>query len=348
MKLLQLIAFTGKGLEVAGRISAGLDAGEWTCRIGTTLKDHLYSIGKPLGLWTEEAFANARAIVFVGASGIAVRSIGPFLKSKAVDPAVIVVDDAAHFAIPLVSGHIGGANRLARTIAEIVDAVPVITTATDVNGCFAVDEWAREQGLAICTLAEAKAVSAALLAGKTIGFYSDFPVSGVLPEGLVVAADGEIGIAVTLDEEASPFATTLRLIPRLVTLGIGCRKGKSAEEIAGAVDLALAGQRISRQAVAGVHSIDVKAEESGLLAFCRERGLLFRTFSAEELRLAEGEFSASAFVAGVVGVDNVCERSAVLDSGSGGYGGRLVVRKQAHQGVTVAAAVRGDYRVRFE
>ena len=346
MKLLELIAFTEKGFEVAGRIVAGLDAREWSCRIGTTMKGHPCSIGKPLSRWTEEAFANARAIVFVGASGIAVRSIAPFLKSKAVDPAVIVVDDAGQFVIPLVSGHIGGANRLARTIAEIVGAVPVITTATDVNGRFAVDEWAREQGLAICTLAEAKAVSAALLAGRTIGFQSDFPVSGVLPEGLVDAAEGEIGIAVTLDDRAAPFATTLRLIPRMVTLGIGCRKGKTAEEIAGAVELALAGQRISRQAVAGVYSIDVKAEEPGLLAFCRERDLVFRTFSAEELNRVQGDFSASAFVSGVVGVDNVCERSAVL-GGRSGKESRLVIRKQAHQGVTVAAAVRADYRVTF-
>lgn len=347
MKQLEIITFTANGLEIAKRIAAGLDVKEWTCRIGTTLKDHPCSIGKPLSWWTEEAFANAGVIVFVGASGIAVRSIVPFLKSKAEDPAVIVVDDAGCFAISLVSGHIGGANRMARTIAEIVGAVPVITTATDVNSCFAVDEWAREQELAICTLEEAKVVSAALLAGKTVGFCSDFPVSGTLPEGLADAAEGEIGIAVTLDEEAAPFATTLRLIPRLVTLGIGCRKGKSAEEIARAVDLALAGQGISRQAAAGVYSIDVKAEEPGLLAFCRERRLPFGTFSAEELNRVQGDFAASAFVSGAVGVDNVCERSAVLGSGSGNES-RLVIRKQAHQGVTVAAAIRGDYRVTFE
>lgn len=345
MKRLKLIAFTANGLTIARKIAAGLDPGEWLCEAGTTLKESSCCINSPLGSWTENAFATARAIVFVGACGIAVRSIAPYLNSKETDPAVIVTDDSGRFVISLVSGHIGGANRLARAIAHILGAVPVITTATDGNGCFAVDEWAREHNLAICGLKEAKAVSAALLAGKPVGFASDFPVTGRLPEGLTSAEEGEIGIAVTLHEGLTPFATTLRLIPRIVSIGIGCRRGKTAEEISRAVDGAMAGQGISRHAAAGVYSIDLKREEPGLLAFCRERSLSFHTFSAEELSRVPGNFSASGFVTGVAGVDNVCERSAVL--GSGGSG-NLVIGKQADNGVTVAAAVREDYRISFQ
>ncbi|MDF2923311.1 MAG: Cobalamin biosynthesis protein CbiG [Paenibacillaceae bacterium] len=344
MNRVKLIAFTASGLAVARRIAEGLSLGEWLCETGTTLKEDPRCIHVPLTRWTADAFATARAVVFVGASGIAVRSIAPYLKSKETDPAVIVVDDNGRFAIPLVSGHIGGANRLAREIARVLGAVPVITTATDGSGCFAVDEWAREHNLAICGLKEAKAVSAALLAGKAVGFVSDFPVSGRLPDGVAYAEEGEVGIVVTLHEEAAPFVTTLRLIPRLVSIGIGCRKGKTAEEIARAVDGTLAVHGISHHAAAGVYSIDLKRDEPGLVDFCREWNLPFRTFSAEELSAVQGSFSASGFVAGVVGVDNVCERSAVLGSGSGA---RLVIAKQADNGVTVAAA-RQDYRISFE
>lgn len=101
----------------------------------------------------------------MGAVGIAVRAIAPHCKSKATDPAVVVLDECGRFAVPLLSGHLGGANALARALAEACGAIPVITTATDANGVFAVDEWAKAQGCAVLEPERIKLVSGALLAG---------------------------------------------------------------------------------------------------------------------------------------------------------------------------------------
>ena len=343
MKELKLMAFTTKGLALAEKVIAGLDPKEWSCQAGTTRKESPFYINTSLGEWTRAAFQTAQAILFLGACGIAVRSIAPYLESKASDPAVLVADEGGNFVISLVSGHLGGANKLTSEVARILKAIPVITTATDVAGCFPVDVWAKEQGLAICGLKEAKAVSAALLEGRTVGFTSDFPVKGDLPQGLEWKNTGQTGIAVTIDETRNPFDTTLRLVPPVLCIGIGCCRGTGAREISLAVDKAFSQQGISPQAAAGVFSIDFKKDEPGLLAFCRERGLPFITYSATALGQLQGAFSSSPFVEEVTGIDNVCERSAVLGSG----GGRLVIRKYTGKGVTVAAAQQ-DYTVSFD
>ena len=119
--------------------------------------------------WTKRRFEDSDAIVFIGACGIAVRSIAPFVKSKKIDPAVVVVDEQGKFAISLLSGHIGGANELAEEVAEIVHGQPVVTTATDLNGKFAVDVFAKKNNCFISDMELAKEISAALLAGKEVG-----------------------------------------------------------------------------------------------------------------------------------------------------------------------------------
>ncbi len=119
------------------------------------------------------------AVIFIGACGIAVRSIAPYVASKKTDPAVLVVDECGKFVISLLSGHLGGANELAEnSSAEILEAMPVVTTATDLHHRFAVDVFAKKNNCAILNMKAAKEVSAALLAGKKVGFYSEFPWDG--------------------------------------------------------------------------------------------------------------------------------------------------------------------------
>ena len=135
---IELLAFTDNGQHLAEFLARQLGGCASRC-------------GHPLTLaqWTEKNFPRAEALVFVGAAGIAVRAIAPYVKSKAQDPAVVVVDEGARWAVPILSGHLGGANDLARRIAGICGAQAVITTATDVNGVFAVDEWSKRQNLSL-------------------------------------------------------------------------------------------------------------------------------------------------------------------------------------------------------
>lgn len=134
--------------------------------------------------WTARQFAGSDALVFVGAVGIAVRAIAPHCQNKAQDPAVVVLDECGRFAVPILSGHLGGANDLARALAAVCGAVPVITTATDANGVFAVDEWAKHQNCTVLEPERIKKVSGALLAGRTVRFASDWPIAGSPPAGL--------------------------------------------------------------------------------------------------------------------------------------------------------------------
>ena len=301
-----------------------------------------------LRAWTALAWEASDALLFVGAAGIAVRAIAPHVASKANDPAVVVIDEAGRFAVPLLSGHLGGANELAQTVARAAGAIPVITTATDVRGVWAVDTWARCAGLAVSNPEAIKRVSARLLSGGRVALYSDMPISGQPPEGVDIASDraradivvspfagANAGASVRAAETTgvraqAPAPEPLRLVVPCIVAGIGCRRGACAEAIEEAFLLACGQAGISPSAVREAATIDVKAHEEGLLAFCRARNIPLATYSAEELSQVEGSVSPSDFVRATVGVDNVCERAALAD------GGKLIFPKLAHGGVTVA------------
>ena len=178
-------------------------------------------------------FNKCQALVYVGAVGIAVRTIAPFIKSKLTDPAVISVDERGSFVIPLLAGHIGGANELSRCLAAALGATACVTTATDVNGLFAVDEWAARNRMVLCSLAAAKDFAAALVGDENVGLYYDkeFQLTGPLPKLVVEDSSLPVGMAVTLQKHLQPFKTTVRLLPKIVHLGIGCRRNTPLENI---------------------------------------------------------------------------------------------------------------------
>ena len=268
--------------------------------------------------------------MFVGATGIAVRAIAPHVVSKKSDPAVICLDEAGSFVIPLLSGHIGGANALARTLADALGAVPVVTTATDVNGRFSVDTWATEHNMAITSMALAKRVSAEILT-HDIPFYSDGECPEALASGLMWAESGDVGVCVSI-HDLKPFDSNLLLVPRVLRLGIGCRRGTPAEAIEAAISRVLSENKLRPESIRDAASIDVKSDEAGLLACCRNHGWPLTFYSAECLKAVPGSFAKSEFVKNTVGVDNVCERAAAAD------GGRIIVPKTALNGVTVAVS----------
>ena len=328
-----ILYFSARGKETARRIA------------GVLREDYYVELHAPKGNLkplTAELFPAVEALIFVGACGIAVRAIAPNLVNKTVDPAVLVVDEKGEFVISLLSGHIGGANDLTRRVAAGLVATPVITTATDVSRRFSADNWAARRGLYIADMAAAKRFSAAILK-RDLPLFSDFPIQGALPAGLFAGETGDIGQAISC-RDIHPFADTLLLVPRKLRVGIGCRRGTPAEAIQAAVASVFTEHGLLLQAVAGAASIDVKRDEAGLAAWAEAQGVPLSFYTAQQLNTVPGEFSASEFVQKTVGVDNVCERAAVLDAGDGAV---CIVKKTSLNGVTVAVA-QEKWSVSFE
>ena len=313
-----IAAFTGRGSALGARLAAQLGASLSCSEQGAF----------SLRAWTAENFAAREALIFVGAAGIAVRAVAPCVKSKAEDPAVLCVDEYGRHVIPLLSGHLGGGNELARRVAALTGGEAVITTATDLNGLFAVDLWARRQGMAVLQPERIKAVSAKLLGGERVRIDCPWPVAGELPASVELGAEGDVCVSCRRGAGGA-----LQLVPRIVYLGIGCRRGAEREMLEGVFERFCAERGLLPESVAAAASIDRKADEEGLRAFCAAHGWPLRFFTADALSRTPGHFSASAFVERTVGVDNVCERAAVC-----ACGGRLVEAKYAAEGVTFAAA----------
>ena len=308
-------------------------------------------------------FEQVDAIVFVTASGIAVRSVAEHLTHKSKDPAIVCMDECSKHVISLVSGHAGGANALTQMLADVMWATPVITTATDVEGQFSIDDYAREHNLVVTDWAKAKAISAEVLAtGAKPVWVDEAEVSQeeeknaceIRKEQKSTGIDGcenEINVqelqigshqVIITPQDGSVDVQTLQLIPRCIVAGVGCKKGIPVDKIEHAVQDAFAKAGLRMEALCAVASIDLKKEEAGLLEFCETRNVPFEAYTAEELQAVSGTFSASEFVTGVTGVDNVCERSAVkYASEHGANDGELLLRKQAQDGVTVALAYVG-------
>lgn len=328
-----IIAFTDNGMNLANKLANNLD--NESISVNEINLTRCEKGG--LSTWTEEHFSTSDALVFIGALGIAVRAVSPFIKTKVNDPAVVVVDELGRFSIPVLSGHIGGANELAIQISKVLDCVPVITTATDINNLFAVDTWAKSQGLRILNPENIKLVSSKLLEGKTVNIKSDYPIKEDLPKNIQLnSSDTDYDVIIShKNHDYDKEWNALFLIPPIITAGIGCRRGVDFEIIENSVLNALNKENCHILSLSSIASIDKKANEKGILEFAEKYALPFITFSADELNSLEGDFTKSDFVKSVVEVDNVCERSAVYKSR-----GKLLRKKDAGHGVTVALAIK--------
>ena len=292
-------------------------------------------IPRPSGDFYGGHFRDKDLLVSVGSVGICVRHIAPYIRSKVTDPAVIVIDELGQHVIPILSGHIGGANRMALALSECLGAEAVITTATDINGRFAVDEWAAKKSMAISSMKAAKDYAAMILE-RDLPLKSDFPVKGKLPAGTYFGKEGEeapVGLCITYRTD-EPFGETLRLIPACLNLGIGCRRGTPKETIEGSVNSILKESGIDRRAIASISSIDLKKDEEGLLGFSESLGIKPVFYTADELNSLEGEFTPSEFVKSIAGVDNVCERAALMGADE------IILKKTALDGVTVSVGLK--------
>lgn len=292
------------------------------------------------------------ALIFIGAVGIAVRMVAPWIKDKYTDSAVVVVDEEGRFVIPLLSGHLGGAAVLAKNVAEMTRGTLVLTAATDVQGKFAVDLFAAKNHLRIQDRNAAKQISAAVLEGKIIGLYSRRPVLGTAPENVYVCGrreelekfdykvviDGEEAFCKGAQEDGeSSDNVCLGLVSQDIVIGIGCRKGTSKERIEEELKKILEELCIDRRRIQAFVSIDLKKNEAGILEAAKEYGASFFTFSAEELEEVEEVSIHSDFVEQITGVDNVCERAVKRFCPDG----KLLLPKTCRGRVTFAAALTG-------
>lgn len=347
-----IVCFSETGQKTAVRVAGAL-ADTTDCELYSKTKyavpdERFVPVADRLPVWTKEHWSYD-LLVYVGAVGIAVRAIAPSVAKKTTDPAVVVLDEMARYCIPLLSGHLGGANAFAADIAAATGSLPIVTTATDIHARFAVDVFAKKNELIIDSMLLAKEVSAALLAGEKIGVYSELPIEDTkLPKGLVLvhtkeeAASLPLGLYIGV-HTGKPFEKTLRLIPKILCLGMGCRRDTLQERTEALFAEIQKKYALDMRAFACVASIDLKKDEAALHSLAEDLQVPFICYRADELAVLEGDFTPSAFVSSITSVDNVCERSAVLAA----KGGQLIIKKTPQDGVTAAVAVI-NRRIHFE
>jgi cobalt-precorrin 5A hydrolase len=331
-------AITPNGAALAARIAAAFPNADL---FGTDRLDRLPEAAVRFGPLAEAVAAHFRRYaghVFIMATGIVVRAVAGLLVHKTQDPAVVVVDDRGRFAISLVSGHLGGANRLAGQVAAAIGAQPVITTATDVNAVAAIDVLAGELGLKIENPQAIKTVNMALLSGSPVAVHDPWRfLAGRIPHAVAFNRDaGGIPARVWADDgTAATPADALVLRPPSLVAGIGCNRHTPAAEIKELLFDTLRTAGLARASLRGLASIDLKADEPGLCALAEELDLALEFFNREQIAAVEDAVpNPSAAVAQHIGVKSVCEAAAILAS----RGGVLIVPKQSSRNTTVAIA----------
>ncbi len=298
----------------------------------------------------QSAFQEHTALICIMASGIVVRDLAPLLRSKQADPAVVVLDEQGRHAVSLLSGHKGGANDLARRVADLLGGTPVLTTASDVQGLPAIDLLGQEQGWQIGRSRQLTAVSAALVNGAAVGVVQEAGDESWWPDPPPPNLTRYASLEAL--KEARPAAALL-ITPRLVSegflevvpqtvlyhppclaVGVGCNRGAPAGEIESAIEQTLAGAGLDRRSIYQVATIEDKADETGLVRACQEQGWPLRIFSRREMAAVQDLPNPSEWARRVLGVPGVAEPAALLAANSSA----LWVEKRKFENVTVAVA----------
>lgn len=339
---LRVIALTPQGTLLARRLCRNLPGA--CCWLPRWLAggDREVRAFEHLAPVFQEAFERREDLVCVMAAGIVVRSIAPYLQGKDSDPAVVVVDEAGNFCISLLSGHLGGANDLARQVAQILGGTPVITTATDVQGLPALDSLAAARGWAIDNLAAVRQVHMALLSGRQVRLVDpDGYLADLLREnpGLFISASD---LDATLDPEGPGVYVGFRerawppgwlvLRPRNLVAGMGCHKGTPAQEILEFVQETFRQAGLSLASLKALATIEVKKEEPGLRQAAASLGAEFIWFTKNELQEIPVPHPSKQ-AARHVGVASVSEAAALKAAG-----GELVLGKVKGGNATLAVA----------
>ena len=306
-----------------------------------------------------ELFNKYECIIFVFACGIAVRCISPFLKSKFEDPAVLVVDDNGNNVISLLSGHIGGANEITLKIADILNANPVITTSTDTNKKGALDVIVSKIGGYVENLRKsAKLVNSYLVDDKRVGIYFDsdyesekdsLNLSGfeLIDEKTEIDAIAKLDALVSVtdklrcwvdeiiynikkDNEEKEDLIYIKLVPRRIALGMGCRKNTETEKMIEEFSTFSALNNIHPAAIVNTGSLIIKKDEKCMIDLSKALCAEFNLFDVDEICTCDYMFDKSEFVKKNTGVYSVAQPSAYLLSGN------VISDKYKNNGTTFA------------
>ncbi len=329
---------TKGGSALAVALSEKMD---WSAfvKYGDAEGDRVTLLDRPIKQLIAEHFKRYDFLVFIMATGIVVRTIAPLIESKTTDPGVIVIDEKGQHVISLLSGHIGGANQFAKTIALAIDATPIITTATDLNDTIAFDVVAVKNDFIIANIGALMHISQAMINRDSVALYSSCRIKGELPDNVAVVESAtqltrQYNVAATeqLLDVACKSGYLLHLIPCSLVVGIGCRKGKTAAEIEAALNSVLDQFGFDGRAIHHIATVDVKRDEAGLLQFCEAHNYALDVIARSRIAAIEADFTASPFVKQTIGVGAVAEPVAYLSSDCG----ERLVAKQRCGGISIA------------
>ena len=342
-----IIAVTEKGKNTAEKIASELENVD------------VFFRKRGIKELTGELFDKYECMIFVSACGIAVRCISPFLKSKFEDPAVLVVDDNGNNVISLLSGHIGGANEITLKIADVLNANPVITTSTDTNKKGALDVIVSKIGGYVENLREsAKLVNSYLVDDKRVGIYfdSDYEIekdslnlSGfeLIDEKTEIDAISKLDALVSVtdklrcwvdeiiynikkDNEEKEDLIYIKLVPRRIALGMGCRKNTETEKMIEEFSTFSALNNIHPAAIVKTGSLIIKKDEKCMIDLSKALCAEFNLFDVDEICTCDYMFDKSEFVKKNTGVYSVAQPSAYLLSGN------VISDKYKNNGTTFA------------
>ena len=299
--------------------------------------DHLHADRLTLAALSIETFAAYNAWVFVGAAGICIRAIAPFIGDKHTDPAVVCIDSTGHWVVPLLSGHAGGANDLARRLASLLGAEAVVTTLSDGAGLWPLDTLGARFGWHTeCEGATMNAIIARFVNGDPTTLLLDIRDRGAhhlettAPPHVTlcyraeeIPADTKLVIALSPRIVSYPAAPTLRFIPRVLTLGVGCRHEADPAGATDEVERSLRAAVWHPQAIGAIATIELKKDEPLVDSLCLHFGAKLNVYTAEELAAVEVPNPSEKALA-ATGSPSVAEAAAKVSA----HGGELVIQKQ--------------------
>ena len=328
---LACLSFTDKGRLLGERLLA-LDGDNYEM-------EHIPNSQAPGGIrnFLESSWTEYDGFIFISATGIAVRMCQPYIKSKDIDPAVIVLDDEGKFSISLLSGHLGGANGIAKSIGEYIGATTVITTASDNRGIESIDMFAKDNDYYIEDLSSVTKIASMMVNNKTVGIYTEdgnlinYPNLIRVMDLNNIDSSIEGVILVTSNKIIEPINIPYTILrPKNINIGIGCRKGVEVETVIEAVELALSNRNLSNKSIKSMGTVEIKKDEIGIIKAAAHYNCPLEIFTIEEIQPIEDMFQKSQFVKDTIGVYSVSEPCAYL------LGGEPILGKFIHKGVTIS------------